>query len=74
VTCSVGDFAPALDATEGSVSFDLRLLLAVGFVVGRRDGCDICGRLAKTVRDDYPNAARHRLIDISHRQAQRRGL
>jgi DNA-binding transcriptional ArsR family regulator len=46
----VGDLALALDATEDSVSYALRLLRTAGLVVTRRQGRVIFNRLA----DDFP--------------------
>jgi DNA-binding transcriptional ArsR family regulator len=46
----VGDLALALEASEDSVSYGLRLLRTAGLVVTRKDGRVVYNRLA----DDFP--------------------
>ncbi len=46
----VGDLALALDVSEDSVSYALRLLRSAGLVVGRKDGRVVYNRLAA----DFP--------------------
>lgn len=46
----VGDLAIALDATQDSVGYGLRVLRAAGFVTNRRDGRVVYYRLA----EDFP--------------------
>ena len=46
----VGDLALALDVSEDSVSYALRLLRAAGLLVTRKDGRVVYNRLA----DDFP--------------------
>jgi len=50
----VGDLALALDVSEDSVSYALRLLRGAGLVVTRRDGRVMFNRLA----DDFPEPLR----------------
>jgi len=60
----VGDLALALQVSEDSVSYALRLLRGAGLVVTRRDGRVMFNRLA----DDFPQPLRdhclRQLVDI----------
>jgi DNA-binding transcriptional ArsR family regulator len=61
----VGDLALALDASEDSVSYALRLLRTAGFVTTRKDGRVVYYRLA----DGFPEPLRkhclRRLVELS---------
>ncbi|TFV79382.1 transcriptional regulator [Blastococcus sp. CT_GayMR19] len=63
----VGDMALALEATEDSVSYALRLLRTAGFVTSRKDGRVVFYRLA----DGFPEPLREhclrQLIDLSRK-------
>lgn len=50
----VGDLALALDVSEDSVSYGLKLLRSAGLVVGRREGRVVYNRLAA----DFPEPLR----------------
>lgn len=62
----VGDLALALDVSEDSVSYALRLLRTAGLVVTRKDGRVVYNRLA----DDFPAPLRdhclRQLIALTH--------
>jgi DNA-binding transcriptional ArsR family regulator len=62
----VGDLALALDVSEDSVSYALRLLRTAGLVVTRKDGRVVFNRLA----DDFPAPLRdhclRQLIALTH--------
>jgi ArsR family transcriptional regulator, lead/cadmium/zinc/bismuth-responsive transcriptional repressor len=62
----VGDLALALDVSEDSVSYALRLLRTAGLVVTRRDGRVVFNRLA----DDFPAPLRdhclRQLVALTH--------
>ncbi len=53
----VGDLALALDVSEDSVSYALRMLRSAGLITTRRDGRVIFNRLA----DDFPPVLREHL-------------
>jgi DNA-binding transcriptional ArsR family regulator len=63
----VGDLALALDVSEDSVSYALRLLRTAGLLSTRRDGRVVYNRLA----DDFPEPLRdhclRQLVALSHR-------
>ncbi len=62
----VGDLALALDASEDSVSYGLRLLRTAGLVVTRKQGRVVFNRLAS----DFPAPLRdhclRQLIELTH--------
>ena len=62
----VGDLALALDVSEDSVSYALRLLRSAGLVATRKQGRVVYNRLA----DDFPEPLRdtclRRLVDMTH--------
>jgi DNA-binding transcriptional ArsR family regulator len=62
----VGDLALALDVSEDSVSYALRLLRTAGLLVTRKQGRVVYNRLA----DDFPAPLRdhclHQLIALTH--------
>ena len=62
----VGDLALALDVSEDSVSYALRLLRTAGLLVTRKQGRVVYNRLA----DDFPAPLRdhclHQLVALSH--------
>jgi DNA-binding transcriptional ArsR family regulator len=62
----VGDLALALDVSEDSVSYALRLLRTAGLVLTRKDGRVVFNRLA----DDFPAPLRdhclRQLIALTH--------
>ena len=62
----VGDLALALEATEDSVGYALRLLRTAGFVTSKKEGRVVYYRLA----DGFPEPLRkhclRRLIELSH--------
>jgi DNA-binding transcriptional ArsR family regulator len=62
----VGDLALALDVSEDSVSYALRLLRTAGLLVTRKQGRVVYNRLA----DDFPAPLRdhclHQLVTLSH--------
>jgi DNA-binding transcriptional ArsR family regulator len=62
----VGDLALALDASEDSVSYGLRLLRSAGLVLTRKEGRVVFNRLA----DDFPAPLRdhclRQLVALTH--------
>lgn len=64
---SVGDIALALDATDDSVSYALRLLRTAGLVSVRKDGRTVLYRLAADFPDPLRQHCLRRLVDLSHR-------
>jgi len=62
----VGDLALALDVSEDSVSYALRLLRSAGLVATRKQGRVVYNRLA----DDFPEPLRdtclRRLVSMTH--------
>lgn len=63
----VGDLALALDVSEDSVSYALRLLRTAGLIVTRKNGRVVYNRLA----DDFPAPLRdhclRQLVALTHR-------
>jgi DNA-binding transcriptional ArsR family regulator len=64
----VGDLAIALDASENTVGYALRILRTAGLVVNRRAGRLVYYRLA----DDFPQPLREhclrRLVELTYRE------
>lgn len=64
----VGDLALALDASEDSVSYGLRLLRTAGLLVTRKEGRVVYNRLA----DDFPEPLRdhclRQLVELTRRE------
>jgi DNA-binding transcriptional ArsR family regulator len=70
----VGDLALALDVSEDSVSYALRLLRSAGLLVTRKEGRVVYNRLA----DDFPAPLRdhclRQLISLTYRSDDEEGL
>ena len=63
----VGDLALALDASEDSVSYALRLLRTAGLVAGRRDGRVVYNRLAADFPEPLREHCLHMLVELTRR-------
>ena len=61
----VGDLALALDASEDSVSYALRLLRTAGFVASRKQGRVVFYRLTEGFPEPLREHCLRRLIDLS---------
>lgn len=62
---SVGDIALALEASDDSVSYALRLLRTAGLVTVRKDGRTALYRLAPDFPDPLRDHCLRRLVDLS---------
>lgn len=63
----VGDLAIALDATQDSVGYGLRVLRTAGFVTNRRDGRVMYYRLAEDFPEPLLEHCLHDLMELSRR-------
>jgi len=62
----VGDLALALEVSEDSVSYALRLLRSAGLVDTRKQGRVVYNRLADNFPEPLRDTCLHRLIDMTH--------
>ena len=63
----VGDLALALEVSEDSVSYALRLLRTAGLVAARRDGRVVYNRLATDFPEPLREHCLHALVDLTRR-------
>lgn len=61
----VGDLALALDVSEDSVSYALRLLRSAGLVVTRKEGRVVFNRLAADFPDPLRDHCLHQLVALT---------
>ena len=66
----VGDLALALEASEDSVSYALRLLRTAGFVESRKDGRIVFYRLAEGFPEPLRQHCLKQLIELSRRPGE----
>ncbi len=64
----VGDLAVALEATEDSVGYALRILRTAGLVSTRKDGRVVYNRLAADFPEPLRDHCLHQLVEITRRQ------
>ncbi len=62
----VGDLALALEVSEDSVSYALRLLRSAGLVATRKQGRVVYNRLADNFPEPLRDTCLRRLIDMTH--------
>lgn len=62
----VGDLALALEVSEDSVSYALRLLRTAGLVVTRKQGRVVFNRLADNFPEPLRDTCLRRLIEMTH--------
>jgi DNA-binding transcriptional ArsR family regulator len=62
----VGDLALALDVSEDSVSYALRLLRTAGLVVARKDGRVVYNRLAADFPEPLRDHCLRQLVALTH--------
>ncbi len=63
----VGDLALALEVSEDSVSYALRLLRSAGLVVTRKQGRVVYNRLAADFPEPLRDTCLRRLVTLTHR-------
>jgi len=62
----VGDLALALEVSEDSVSYGLRLLRSAGLVLARKQGRVVYNRLAEDFPEPLRDSCLRRLVTLTH--------